>query len=860
MEISRVTPEIRAVGVSAWPLPAAAPQPLSAPTPDPVDGTVLGSVPPPEKKPTLPVAESRPEPPPPPAPGSEPLHDLWPLKLRLAEREQALPQIWSGQELERWAESSDPVVAQLARRRLAERFSLPETRLQENAARYGPVEGPRMSLDWLARASSFDARRSYQALELLEKGLAGQPPPQAAMVTLVRVAHRALQSDQTRSVAEIACRLLGCSDGLKERLLPVVDGRVQVSPPLSDSPARQVALEVLERMPALGEPEGATRLESLNDPAVARALVEEMTRGVPTDDQLSALGRLLEQASKRPRLAALFAPHRQELLQVAPHAQSLGVLGGGAARLMEGLLLHQEVPPEAVDSQLQALLACTSDDSRMWASTAARALLERRPQAAAVLLDRLALKTPHEADWALLSHALDRGWKPDPLQRDQLLSWMVPPYDSGPELHLTRYTFTAPALALARKLGDLSELRLPDRQGQLTPYREALLDHALAGELSTAWAGTGDFMALLCPAPDPALERKLLEGLPETCPPRLSSCTPEQKSRLSLLSLMPLSPATRQLLNQRLAPCLALDQSQLEPLVSDERQRQLTEAAAGLEQGDLPDRLQSARRCVELTFQRGYRDQGNCFDFPELNQALAMVSQLPPGDRKQVAGWLSNRLLAPTPLHELAPERLADFVLAVPLMADDPSLERRLKAMVVPRQSSTMPVYTAREHFLSHLEPLERARLRQGLEPDQARAVVDGLTTLRQWDSDQDLAAWAEGARDWAGEIVARHGEHHEDAYAAFSELLDTGQPQVEWENLRGILNRLEAAGLMRQQSDPERFQQALTMWREVRAGGSMEQVLEAHGLASCAGHGGVVETGGFVSVGGALLRRRTAR
>lgn len=902
-----MTPELRPLSpsVPAVRPQAAARQEMAFQEADPLDQSELGGPRPgPETPPRistsgpetvtkaqevqLPVVEQGPD-------------DLWPLKLRLAERASAMPEIVSGTGAHRWAESSDPVTRYLARRALSGGYA--GNRLEELCQLYGPVEGSRQRIDWEARSSDFDQERIQLALDRLEGGLQEEPATPAVLRSLMLLACKHLRRSREelppekrekepveldRALASRACDLLrrhGQVEGDLEAALlqgpvPVRGLKLELesTPSASSAEARIAARQILEQIPVLNERKGVERLKefavSMPERAaeVALALVEEFTVGRPTDEDLSAMARLLADSRKSLPLAQLFQPHQHSLETVPGRAEALGIQGRGILDFCAALWKISPPDQEQAIAQVGAILNNTSHDGLTWGVRDLLILMEKQPQLAPAIagetLKQRQTSYPDTAHFAIFGSALKAGWKPDPLQKDWLTSWMVPAGTKEGELNLTRYTFTASALKLARSL-DLDGLLLADPKGQLLPYREALLAHLLESDkmeqsfipgAKNCWEGAADCFALLAPEPDPALEKRLLDPIAPGLAGagRLTDCDARTRNHLGVLASIPLTPETKARLGELLRSSLPHSQAWFEPLVDEARNQVLEQAMAGLQSGDLQERLAAASACVQHTVHRGdTQEQRDPFELPPLKAALAMVNELPEADKAQVRLWLGSRLAGQESLEKLSNEQLADFVLAVPLAQGDPQLEDRLRAIAAP-ESRQMGCFNVRSNTHDQFEQLDRERLSQGIEPEQALALLARIEQTQGFVSVDVVESWARGASGWAGELVERFGpQHRSEALAAFTELAGAGQSEQQWQTLRGILTRVELAGLLREKSDAERFQRGLEIWRAARESGDVEQALRQHGVVNEPAGSGVLESSSFVAFGGALVRRR---
>lgn len=898
-----MTPELRALSSNfAAARPQTAARPGQAFEADPLDQTELGGPRPGPATPApLPTAEPPASQAEQPLPPEQPPADLWPLKLRLAERASAMPEIVSGTGAHKWAESPDPVTRYLARRTLSNVHG--GNRLEELCVLHGPVEGASQRIDWEARSSGFDAERVQLTLDRLESALQKEPATPAALRSLMLLAHKHLRRSREelapdlrekepveldRSLAARACDLLrryGQVEGeleatLLEGPVPVRGLRLELeaAPPSTSAEVRTAARQILEQIPLLNERKGVKRLEVLAETMpeqaaeVARALVEELTAGRPSDEDLSAMARLISDSRKSPRLDQLFQPHHQALEQVPDRAEALGIEGRGILDFCSALWEISPPDPEQVTAQVGAILNNTSHDGLNWGVRDLLTLMRKQPQLAPVIaaetLRQRQASYPDTAHFAIFETALKAGWKPDPLQKDWLTSWMVPQGAKQGELNLTRYTFTAPALRLARSL-DLDGLMLADPKGQLVPYREALLAHLLDSDkmeqsfipgAKNCWEGSADCFALLAPEPDPALEKRLLDPIASGLAGAgsLIECDARTRNHLAVLASIPLTPETKARLGELLQASLPYSQAWFEPLVEEARNRVLEQAMAGLQSGDLQERLAAASICVQHTVHRGNtQEQRDPFELPPLRAALAMLNDLSEADRAQVRLWLGSRLTGQESLEKLSNEHLADFVLALPLAQGAPELEDRMRALAAP-ESRQPTIYQVRSNAHDHFEQLDRERLRQGVEPERACALLARIEQTQGYVSDEVVESWAEGASGWGGELVERFGpQHRSEAMAAFTELVGAGQPEQQWHTLQGILTRVELAGLLREKSDAERFQRGLEVWRTARGSGDVEQALREHGVVSEQAGSGVLESSSFVAFGGALVRRR---
>jgi hypothetical protein len=891
-----VTPELRPVQAVAWQKPAASAAPLAESLPpDPSDQATLGqptgrTATPGQTtgQPTSQTSSVTPGPAQPEAvlhhPKAEEV-DLWPLKLRLAERAVALPEIAANQNLEKWAESSDPVTARCAGIRLADRFKGPENRLEELIARHGPVEGPTTRLEYPLHGK-FSLEVAEPALLALTRGLADQSPSPRSLSVLAALASKALRTEGAEDFSQRAISLLrdhvkvegDLESALREGPVPVVDGQIVLGPERTASPEhRQLALDVLNSMELLGDSKGADQLEDLKSPDVARAVVEEITLGQPADDQILGMGLLLREATKRPALAALFQPHEAALLTAAPRFQAMAHRGRGVANFVEQLIPFLKSPMDEATGRAHAdaLLACSDTDAINWpVNYALTALLEKQPELAGAvgssIIDSFQSRFPGSTDSNILNTALSQGWKPTPLQRDLLLSFMVPPLPTEAGLQITRYSYCDVVLNLAPKLGDLDGVVLPGPKGELLPCREALLEHLLVsqgdenqfilGYRDDQFKGKACLFQLIAPEPDPALEKRLLSGLPEQLPLDLSKASHEARNHLAILASIPLTPETRGRLDELLRNSLPAEQIHFEGLVKEDRERQIEAARAHLTSPDLTTRLEGAERMVELCVLRGVmQDQPPPAGMEPVGAAQASLATLSDTDQKLVATWLSNRMAETKSLDELTPRQLADFMLATPLAHLDATLESRLRAIAAV-ESKGMPAYHVREHLATHLTSMDHDRLRKGVADAEVPGMMQRLEKMQHWQMPEDFQAWAEGARGWSGELVGRYGaDHQEDAYTAFYELVGTGKPEEQWQTLKTILTRVEASALMEQQARPELLGKALEIWRESRDRGDLDGVLEERGFGPPKSGGGVVERGGMVHVGGMVVRRRTS-
>ncbi len=887
-------------------LPAVRPQAAARPElafqADPLDQSELGEPRPgpatPAPLPTAGPPASQAEQPLPPEQAPA---DLWPLKLRLAERASAMPEIVSGTGADRWAESSDPVTRYLARRALSDGHA--GNRLEELCVLYGPVEGSRQRIDWEARFSGFDSERIQLALDRLEGGLQEEPATPAALRSLMLLACKHLRrsreeltpeqrekepAELDRSLAARACDLLrryGQVEGdleaaLLEGPVPVRGLKLELdsAPPSTSAEASTAAGQILKQIPVLNERKGVKRLEFLAETMpeqaaeVALALVEKLTAGRPSDEDLSAMARLLSDSRKIPGLARLFEPHQHSLEQVPGRAEALGLQGRGILDFCAALWEIRPPDQEQVTAQLSAILNNTSHDGLNWGVREVLTLMERQPQLAPAIagetLRQRQTSYPDTAHFAIFGSALKAGWKPDPLEKDWLTSWMVPAGSQRGELSLIRYTFTAPALNLARSL-DLDSLVLADPKGELVPYRQALLAHLLESDkmeqsfipgAKNCWEGAADCFALLAPEPDPALEKRLLDPIAPALATagRLLDCDAQTRNHLAVLASIPLTPETKARLNELLKGSLPYSQASFEPLVEGARNQVLEQAMAGLKSGDLQERLAAASSCVQYTVQRGdTQEQRDPGELPPHKAALAMVNALPEADRAQVRIWLGSRLAGQESLEKLSNEQLADFVLAVQLARQDPQLEERLRAIAAP-ESRQLTCFNVRSYAHDHFEQLDRERLSQGVEPEQACALLARIEQTQGFVSVEVEECWARGASGWAGELVERFGpQHRSEARAALTELVGAGQSEQQWHTLQGILTRVELAGLLREKSDAERFQRGLEIWRTARESGDVEQALREHGVVSEPAGSGVLESNSFVAFGGALVRRK---
>lgn len=922
-----MTPEVRSVPSVAWPKSAASAAPLAESVPpDPSDRATLGQksnrTPASLAQPVQGRAETGPQAQPETGPQAQPEtgpqaqpetgpqaqaetspqaqassaasapEDLWPLKLRLAERALALPEIAANQNLDKWAQSADPVTARYAGIRRAEAFSGPQNRLEELIARYGPVDGPTARLEH-ALHGKFSLEVVEPALLALSQGLAQKEPGPKTLPVLAAIASKALRTEGGEDFGQRAMSLLrnhahvegDLESALRRGPVPVVNRQVVLGPEPTASPQhKEQALEILSSMKMLREPIGADRLEEMNSPELAKAVVETVTLGHPTDEQILGMGLLLREATKRPALAALFQPHEAPLLKAAPRLQAMAHRGRGVAYLVTELIgfLKSPMDEATTRAQVDASLACSDHDSLKWIVTPRLTdLVARQPEMASVvgssLLDSFQSRVPDTTDCSVLSSALTRGWKPDPLQRDTILSFLLPPLPDESGLQLTRYSYCGPMLSLAPKLGDLDGVVLPGPKGELLPYREALLEHLLVSEgdekafildgraeptLGGGFEGKQALFELIAPEPDPALERRLLSALPEQLPTNLFQATHEVRNHLAILASIPLTPETRARLDAQLQACLPVEQMHFESLVKDERERQIEATRPHLTSPDLTTRLAGAERMVELCVLRGIlQDQPPPAEMEPVRAAQASLAVLSESDRKQVAGWLSNRMVEAESLDELTPRQLADFMLAAPLVSVDETLERRMRAIAA-LDSKTMPAYNAREHLGTHLASLDHDQLRKGVPDSQVVSLMERLEKLRNWQMPEDFQAWAEGARGWSGELIERYGtDHLEEAYGAFQDLVGTGKPEEEWETLRTILTRIEMTSLMGPETrPPDLLGKALEIWRESRDRCDLDAVLQERGLVTPKSGGGVVETGNMVNVGGIPMRRRASR
>ncbi len=807
-----------------------------------------------------------------------------------------MPDILAGQSLEKWAQSSDPITRYLSRRAMSDRDS--GDRLQELMCMQGPAEGAGKRLKSLASVSRINGPELKETLDALQSGLASEPPSDAILRSLVWLASKHLvhsQADlppekrsqapveQDLSLAARACSMLrqyGQVEGDLEAAL--LEGRVPVrglkleleAPPRSASPeARSLACELLTQIPVLGERQGVTRLHEMagSEPQraaeTARAMLEEFTAGRPSDEQLQAFARMLQDSASRSELAALWKPHHQALLEIPHRAEALGIEGSGILKVCSALwdLLPAPLPESLVASQIGPILGSASWDDLNWGVRDLCKLVREQPHLAGSVaretLSHLSGRHPEGSHFQIFQSALKAGWKPDPLEKDWLTSWMVPAGAGD----ITRYTFTAPALQLALTLKEqdphaLDGLRLSDSKGQLVPYQSALLSHLMQSnkeergfmpqEGSSGWEGARACFALLAPEPDPALEKLLLEPLVDL-PTRLLESSPRVRNHLAVLASIPLTPETRSRLEELTAACLPYPQSHFEPLVAKARGRELEKAQASLCSTDLQERLEGAARCLELKL---HHDEP--FLDPAVSAALSTVESASESEKAQLRTWLGSRLVGLEGLDGIPARGLAHVVLGACLASADEGLEMRLRAICQPKTRSSA-AYFARDFVHQKLSDRDRERLGNA-ESDQERGTL--LQRIQEAEgslSEQTLEIWSKSARGWAAELIPHFGpDELGSAASAYLELVETGEPEQQWSVLQPILNRVEMAGLLGQPlALPGR--QAMAIWRRSRELGDVEQALREHGLESASGGAGISEGSSFVAVGGSVVRRR---
>lgn len=839
----------------------------------------------------------------------------WTLARRVAERQLALPQL--AREDPRaalpWLGASDPHLRALAARKLNSGLEL--SQLEKYVALRGPLKGATAQLAlktaFVGRFRTIEEKEVGPALTLLDQAVRaeGKATP-SALKTMLRAARNLHEHARTAEVEEDNRQVAA---GLGQRVSTLLnawwrDGLLEVTGPgkLDLNARMAVRGHTLEKVEAPGgDPD---TIISLNKPdmlvtmlarspaggnELAGLLVQEVLARADEPAAVKLMTGLLEGCEDNPRLQAALRPHLGQLRNLAGACEALSALGpDGRGALSEPVAAYYreliKAFPETVDErllrQLQPLLFDTNESAADAAGWILGAMWDKNPALIAPGV-QMAMQgvdasdqVPRSGIWRLLDKAGHKSWQPDRLERDWMVSRLNGPPDDDPSrLALWNCGSFEPGLQtlagfVQRDSHFLEGLTLADRQGQLKPVPDALVDHLLQTpgseesftQASNSWAA--DLFMVIAPEPNPALERRLLAPLEA----ELGACThledlsPEQRTRFAVLGSMGLTPETRERLDGLLTAALPHHQGELDGLVDrfrGPRAQALWDRFAGPETG-LEDRLEAARSALALV-----ADVERLAPYNEMLQTA--LGQLSPEASQQLERELGRifhqHASRGLKLDQLGQEAMSEMQLGA-FMGREQLFEPLLAMLpgegppLTPLQSRVTNTIRFRRRAFND------ARLRQPGQPEQHRLawLDENVQLTRAWRKNQtpdaSLRAWAENATGWVAE-AAREVPPQE-AFRAVKVLMDEEEPAGLLYEVQGRLKGGQLFGADPTELAPEAVAEALEAYQQARTEGldrkaALDRVLGAVETAIPQPSAGVQETPTHVGVGGVRLRRR---